>query len=109
MRPVWKLPYIESSFLKKNNLEWDTFKTKTRDSVITYPYINKKLLVYNGKWYKKIKINKNHIGFKLGELAVTINTKGDTANSPSLNPIWFLLILIFLYHFPLYTNNFLFI
>jgi small subunit ribosomal protein S19 len=74
-RSIWKGPFIENSFLKKeykikkkNTVE---IKTWSRKSTILPYLVGKSILIHNGKKFLKIKISENMLGHKLGEFAPT--------------------------------------
>lgn len=97
LRPAWKVPYICSEFkslrlmdLKKFQRKYyslrrrigfirDRFYTKkinflytfTRNSVVPEYLINKVLLVYNGKFFKKFTIKRFMVGMKVGSFSLT--------------------------------------
>jgi small subunit ribosomal protein S19 len=66
-RSKWKGPFIHTYLLKsrKKLYIW------SRDSVITNKFLNKNVLVHNGKEFKKIFITREKIGFKFGQFSFT--------------------------------------
>ena len=54
--------------LVKNPLKLQFWR---RDFIIPSTLLNKKVLIYNGYSFKTIFIKKEHIGFKIGEFALT--------------------------------------
>lgn len=68
-RSAWKGPYIEPSIfkLKKKRLK----KTFSRKSVIPASLINKRVLVYTGRRFIPIKIDRKKIGYKFGQFSFT--------------------------------------
>jgi len=65
-RSVWKGFYIYSKVLNlKKNKVW------SRNSVIPFCLLGKKVLVYNGKSFRQIKITREKVGFKFGEFSFT--------------------------------------
>ena len=62
-RSKWKMLPLQAS-----NLE---IKTKQRNFIILNKHINQTIEVYNGFKYIKVIINKNMVGHKLGEYALT--------------------------------------
>ena len=65
-RSKWKGLFIEKSIiqLKKKKL-----KTYSRSSCIPSFLINKFILIYDGKEFRKCYINREKIGFKFGEFS----------------------------------------
>ncbi len=74
-RSSWKFFYINSNLYKYSYL--NKFKnikiTKIfcRSSVVSNFLLKKTILLYKGNLFTKILFNKYHLGFKLGEFAVT--------------------------------------
>lgn len=72
-RSYWKVPYVDYKLLnsiiisKKNS----QIKTKSRSTVILQSFVGSTIYVYNGKTYKKVFINEDMIGHKLGEFVFT--------------------------------------
>lgn len=65
-RSKWKLKYMDINlFDKKSNKFW------SRSSVIPFFFKDKFIFVHNGLEFKKIKITREKIGFKVGEFAFT--------------------------------------
>ena len=70
-RSIWKGNYVsrflfrKGTELKKNIKIWD------RASAIPYKFLNKSILIYTGKDFKKIFINRQKIGYKFGEFCFT--------------------------------------
>jgi len=68
-RSKWKGVFIQSNLLKIDKNK--TVKTSSRNSTITNDFLNKKVMVYNGKEFKPVYIVKEKIGFKFGEFTFT--------------------------------------
>ena len=79
-RSLWKGPFSEQT----NNLTSESSKTPkktteqflrnkiwSRRSVILPAFLNKELLVYNGKLFIPLKVSEEMIGHKYGEFAST--------------------------------------
>ena len=79
-RSLWKGPFSEQT----NNLTSESTKTQkktteqfltnkiwSRRSVILPAFLNKELLVYNGKLFIPLKVSEEMIGHKYGEFAST--------------------------------------
>jgi small subunit ribosomal protein S19 len=74
-RSLWKGPYVEKSFLKKEFKQTKEnqkiIKTWSRTTTIL-PYLSgKEIQVYNGKRFLSIHITEQMIGHKLGEFVPT--------------------------------------
>lgn len=74
LKNTFKLKYFSSGILRKiflineNNLHKTKEKIiRDRSSTIPWNFIGVKVKIYNGRFYKKKKINKWMIGFKFGE------------------------------------------
>lgn len=74
-RSVWKGNYIAPFFFrvssKKVLLKKKIIKVWNRASSIPFSFINKNVLIYNGKVFKKIFITRQKVGYKFGELCFT--------------------------------------
>ena len=79
-RSLWKGPFSEqtnsltsesSNTLKKTTEQFLTNKIWSRRSVILPAFLNKELLVYNGKLFIPLKVSEEMIGHKYGEFAST--------------------------------------
>lgn len=72
-RSKWKLPFQNKIILQilQLKLNINNIKIKTRTSVISKMFINKRIYIHTGNKYKKIYITKYHLGYKLGEFAKT--------------------------------------
>lgn len=75
-RAKWKGPYISPGvlkirFLPKINQRGSNILSWSRNSIIPGFLSNKKILVYNGRVFKSILINKSMVGSKLGEFSFT--------------------------------------
>lgn len=69
MRPSWKLPYIAPFFFSNGCKKKSKILTNKRNSLIPFNFSDKKIIVHNGSWYKKVPITRFSINFKLGEFA----------------------------------------
>lgn len=67
-RAKWKGNFIDLNLFKNKSIK---IKSYNRSSVIPEILIGKIILVYNGKIHKNIKINREKIGYKLGEFSFT--------------------------------------
>ena len=77
-RSLWKLPYIESSLLRKisklknrKNAKSFSIKTWSRASVISSGFVGLRFRVHNGKTFFPLFIVPEMIGYKLGEFVST--------------------------------------
>ena len=70
-RSKWKGLFIEKSIiqLNKNKKKKRKLKTYSRSSCIPSFLINKFILIYDGKEFRKCYINREKIGFKFGEFS----------------------------------------
>lgn len=68
-RSLWKGPFSEQKIQNNGHLK----KTKiwSRRSVILPFFLNKEVLIYNGKLFIPLKISEEMIGHKYGEFATT--------------------------------------
>jgi ribosomal protein S19 len=64
-RSSWKGLYINKI---NNNIK---SKIWERNTIISQNFIDLEFLVYNGKEFKKVYINRPKLGFKLGEFSLT--------------------------------------
>ena len=71
-RAIWKFPFnlIKKSFYK-NKIEDTYTKVYNRNLTLTSPLLNKNVKCHKGKVIGKLRINKQHIGYKLGEFFIT--------------------------------------
>jgi ribosomal protein S19 len=70
-RSKWKNYYYHSKILKKKFLIHKQITIWSRNSTLAKTLNNKKLIVYNGKLYKKIYVNNLKLNFKIGEFCTT--------------------------------------
>jgi small subunit ribosomal protein S19 len=70
-RAKWKGLFIEKFLLKKKFFNRNQKKIWSRRSTIPSILIGQKVLVYNGKEFKKIFINREKIGYKFGDFSFT--------------------------------------
>lgn len=80
-RSIWKGPYLSSQLYSHTNNkpvlkdefnnEDSTIYIHSRSSTITPDFLNKTVHVHNGKEFKPVLINSNHIGHKFGEFSLT--------------------------------------
>jgi len=73
-RSKWKGPFISSCLTKKNSkVIKQRTKIWSRNSIISSNFIDKLVLIYNGKEFKSIFINREKVGFKFGQFVSTRN------------------------------------
>lgn len=71
-RSVWKIPYVSPCFFSKIFFEeLKELKTFSRNSLITDFFLKKKILIYSGRSWVKLTVQKAMVGFKLGEFSIT--------------------------------------
>lgn len=70
-RSKWKNSFIHYKLLKNNIINKTQIVLWTKTSVATEVLIDKKLIVYCGKNFKKIYITNLKVGFKIGEFCMT--------------------------------------
>ena len=79
-RSLWKGPFSEqtsnlvnesSKTFKKTTEQFIKNKIWSRRSVILPAFLNKELLIYNGKLFIPLKVSEEMIGHKYGEFAST--------------------------------------
>jgi small subunit ribosomal protein S19 len=68
-RSKWKGLFIEKSIIQLNKKKKRKLKTYSRSSCIPSFLINKFILIYDGKEFRKCYINREKIGFKFGEFS----------------------------------------
>jgi len=66
-RSIWKNNIFKKIKIKK----YKSLKIWKRNSVITFYYLNKLVYIATGKFFRKIFITRDHIGYKFGEFALT--------------------------------------
>jgi small subunit ribosomal protein S19 len=74
MRSSWKLPfidYITYHKLKQKKEENLIISSKSRNSTIVPKMLNRIIKVYNGSKFNVLKIKEEHVGYKLGDFAIT--------------------------------------
>jgi small subunit ribosomal protein S19 len=70
-RSKWKGAFIDNSLKKKFcNVKC---KVWSRKSIVPYELIKKFVYIHNGKIFKKIYVNREKVGYKLGEFTFTRN------------------------------------
>jgi len=72
-RSKWKGNFIAKFLLKKNFAINEKTKIWTRNSIIPFFLINKAVIVHNGKFFKKLFITREKVGYKFGEFIFTKN------------------------------------
>ena len=77
-RSVWKGNYISKCFLKNSLDEKNNIKVWSRSSCVPYNMIDKSVLIYTGKDFKKIFVTREKVGYKFGEFCFTRNPKKKT-------------------------------
>jgi small subunit ribosomal protein S19 len=71
-RSIWKGVFISSSILsKKNNNKKNAIKIWSRNSSIPASFVNKRVLIYNGKTFRMLEILEDFVGLKFGEFSFT--------------------------------------
>ena len=71
-RSIWKGAFISSSILnKKNDAKKSIIKIWSRDSSIPSSFVNKRVLIYNGKTFRMLEIIEDFVGLKFGEFSFT--------------------------------------
>jgi small subunit ribosomal protein S19 len=65
-RSIWKGFFFKKFLLKKT-----PHKIWSRSCSIPFHCVGKKVLVYNGKEFKKIFVTREKVGYKFGEFAFT--------------------------------------
>jgi len=70
MRSNWKGPVVSQSILQNLKVN-ENYKVFCRNSVIPSNLIGKTLQVYNGKFFKKIFITREKVGYKFGFFSKT--------------------------------------
>lgn len=71
-RSKWKVPYVDINEVKKAFFKKKKI-IKSRSSTIPFLLLNKTVEVYNGRFYRKVLVTRNKVGFKFGEFALTRN------------------------------------
>lgn len=71
MRSCWKVPFIAPNFFKNRFLKRKIYKIKIRHSIIPYIFSNRRVLIYNGRFYSSIDILSSYIGFRFGDFCLT--------------------------------------
>ena len=69
-RSAWKGPYIHASVFtppEGNKIP----KIMSRNSVIPYSYIDRNVLIHNGKTFIKVLVTRERVGFKFGDFVPT--------------------------------------
>lgn len=85
-RSAWKSFFVHFAFLKKSILNKNQIIVWSRSSMLFKIFINKKVLIINGKNFKKVYITKRKIFFKFGEFCQT-RDKFSHKNKNKLKPI----------------------
>lgn len=71
-RSVWKIPYVSPCFFSKIFFEEvKELKSFSRNSLITDFFLKKKILIYSGRSWVKLTVQKTMVGLKLGEFSIT--------------------------------------
>lgn len=73
MSVKWKGAFQNLNLLKnlKKNKVKNFIKIWQRSLIISQNFLNKVVLVYNGKIFKKIHITRLHLGYRFGEFCFT--------------------------------------
>lgn len=68
----WKFPFnVVKYSIYKNKIEGNFIKCHNRNLTLTTKYIDKNLKCHKGKSIGKLRIGKQHLGYKLGEFFIT--------------------------------------
>jgi small subunit ribosomal protein S19 len=72
-RSIWKGPFVDIRTFNKLNYLKKTrpIYVRERNSTIVSSFLDRIFYIYNGKYYFKLLINKDHLGFKLGSFSYT--------------------------------------
>lgn len=74
-RSVKKGPFVDAKLLKKvldqGHRDGLPIKTWARNCTIVPEFVSKTFLVHNGRDFRKVVVNENMVGHKLGEFAPT--------------------------------------
>lgn len=68
-RSKWKGLFLEKSIIQLNKKKKKKLKTYSRSSCIPSFLINKFILIYDGKEFRKCYINREKVGYKFGEFS----------------------------------------
>ena len=68
-RSKWKGLFLEKSIIQLNKKKKRKLKTYSRSSCIPSFLINRFILIYDGKEFRKCYINREKIGYKFGEFS----------------------------------------
>jgi len=80
-RSAWKGPFLDNFLVKSTEQLQKNQKVWSRRSVIPASLMGSVVLVYNGKEFKRVAINRERIGFKFGEFSFTRkHTKKEKSN-----------------------------
>ena len=71
IRSLWKPIYQDYALFRKLKNNQIQIKIWSRASTITKNYLNKKVYVYNGKFFISLYIKKEMVGYKFGEFVYT--------------------------------------
>jgi len=74
-RTIWKGPYLQKSVIELINIKTTEMKKApriiSRKAAIVPFFLEKKVLIYNGKTFINLEITSDMIGHKFGEFAPT--------------------------------------
>lgn len=70
-RSIWKKLNIDKFLITKKFLTKTQKKIWSRSSTIPFSLIGKKILIYNGIFFKRLYINREKVGYKFGEFSYT--------------------------------------
>lgn len=80
-RSAWKGPFLDNFLFKSTEQLQKNQKVWSRRSVIPASLMGSVVLVYNGREFKRVAINRERIGFKFGEFSFTRkHTKKEKSN-----------------------------
>lgn len=73
VRSIWKGPFVEKKTLEVLNKLKKTrsIYTMDRKSNIVSSFIDRTFYIHNGHRYYRLQVNKEHLGFKLGNFSFT--------------------------------------
>lgn len=79
-RSKWKGFFIEKNYLTIKQKKTKKIQIWSRSSTISESLLNKNVYIYNGKNFKRIKVNRAKVGYKFGEFASTRKTQKKSKN-----------------------------
>jgi len=71
-KSIWKFPFIEiKRSIYKNKIENNVIKCYNRNITLTTRLLDKMVKCHKGKIIGKLRIGKQHLGYKLGSFFIT--------------------------------------